>query len=140
MTETEAETTVTPEQAEKLWKTYSFIAELAKAGGDANGNIWDQDYWMFSVGDEWMTIGTVIHRGNVCNTAMCYAGWYAVLDGQKLRYGGGGSAYIEGTDLSLREWVARDASLGRWSADLFCGHNDLETIRGLLVEITGRDA
>lgn len=139
--------TTSPEATDRLWATYHHIAKLDQAGKDSRGNYWEQGTWgcpasarMHGVDSAQAATPDVFYEADeLCGTAMCFAGWYAVLNGKRMSRWG----TVEGDSgrpMGVATYTQEDAGLGRDQRhDLFGAGNSLKTIAAELTRITGED-
>ena len=160
-------------QADKLWQTYHHIAWVKSRGKDWHGNTWDQETYgqpaeavelenqleelakekdydftdpaYKELADQRTAVleGSTDFKPFQCDTAQCFAGWYATLHAPKgTEFTSGGDILLPGDDerIGVDEYTVRDSGLDSEDADcLFEAHNSLEAIADMLTDYTGKD-
>jgi hypothetical protein len=135
-----------------LWETYHHIAKLNEMGADEKGNEWDQEaYGRPLTGTPYgrSVQERLVPADELCNTGMCFYGWYAALKGVWMnQWGWVRTDY----DTRRRDWRASDGSptepVASWvnrtaeitvNLGLDAPGNSLSVIRRILVNLTGED-
>lgn len=133
-----------------LVKTLAVIEDEVSRGGEG----WRQAMWVTNIGqlkraeaDEETHLVDEVGNAWSCDTAMCFAGWAAVLDGAKLvvrtsphiNYLDCGAVMTPDGKLTAASTYAQKAlGLGDWDAGrLFNASNTLAEIREIVAEIIG---
>lgn len=137
-----------------LWATYHHIKKLDELGCDERGNTWDQDTWgdrgdVYSR-EQWVPSGDeyyILPEGlmelavpdQLCETAMCFAGWYCAYRG--LLMDGAGTVVVGGERRHVAEATTELAGLQGHlpELELYDFANTLEMLADWLTYYTGED-